>query len=96
MGREELFTRWWQTEDPEDEPITDASAAEDSVIEDLILRGQGVFKELTDTLVKLSAERTIKNEKLSNYNEAAIIALSYINDGLYSEAKKVLEKVVSL
>lgn len=90
----ELFKQFWGTDD--DAPITDASAANDSLVEDAILRFQAVSKEITDALVALSAARAEVDDLLRKLREAVTIAYSFSLDGRTEDVHKTLEKVVGL
>lgn len=89
----ELFQNYWQLVD-DDSPVTDASLAEDSFIEDAILKAQEEFKKLTDMLAALSSARTKESEELRKIKESVIIAYSYLREGNLISAKAELERFI--
>lgn len=90
-----LFKEFWRFGDS-DSPITDPSAAEDSLVEDAISRYHEVSKEITDMLAALSASRTEVDDLLRKLKEAVTLAYTFSLDGNVEEVRKTLEKVVGL
>lgn len=90
-----LYKGTWDVS-TDDEPTTDASDAEDSVVESAILENLESYKKVTDMLVALSVARFKDDELLRKLREAVTIAYSYILDNRTGDAKKELEKVVNL
>lgn len=91
--RWELFRRLWNVSDQEP-PITDPSTAEDSLVEDLIIRVQEIFKETTDKLAALSAMRTGNDDNVRNLHDSVILAYAAALSGDLEEVKKILKRVV--
>lgn len=90
----ELFKGLWNLSD-DDSLLTDASTANDSVVEDAILRFQTLVKEITDRLAYLSAQRASEVDELQLYKEAVILAYTAALNNDVSGVKKALEKLVS-
>jgi len=94
MGsRWELFKLFWRTED-DDSPVTDASLADDSIVEDAILQAQEQFKNITDILVSLSAARTLQDDLLRELRESVTLAYNSALSGDLAGVKNALEQVV--
>lgn len=93
--RWKLFNWMWQSED-DDAPITDASNAEDILVEDAVVRFQGVSKEVTDMLVELSAAKVGYDALLQKYREAVTMGYSSAQnndiEGVKSALGMVLDK----
>ncbi len=90
-----LFKQFWKTDD-EDAVITDASSANDYLVEDAIGRFQEISKEITDITVTLSAARAEVDDLFIKLREAVTLAYNAVLQNDVSGAKKHLEKVVGL
>ena len=89
----DLFKQYWGLND--DEPvITDASVADNALVEDLILRFQGVAKEITDKVAELSAGNSGGDDSLHELKEAVILAYNALLSNDTKQAKKILGKFI--
>lgn len=93
MAKIDLFKHYWGL-DETDPLITDASTADNSLVEDLILRFQGVAKELTDKVAELSAGDSGSDTSLHDLKDAVILAYNALLSNDTKEAKKILGKFI--
>lgn len=75
--------------------ITDPSEANDSLVEDAIVKFQEAAKEVTDKLAEVSAMHADSLELLVKYREAVSEAYVELLDGKADKAKETLAKVVN-
>lgn len=96
MSHWEIYEQMWRLSGDKDEPLTDASEANDFLVEHTVEQFQMISKELTDRTVALSAERQALQAHLQKYHDAVILAYSAAIAGQMDEVKRHLKRVVEL
>jgi len=90
----ETFKKVFGLEDSSE--ATDASSANNYVVEAAILKAQEDFKTLTDCLAETSAQNEERLEKLQKLREAVTVSYAALLDKDIDTAIKALRKVLSL
>lgn len=95
MGRWELFQHFWHLNDDDSSPVTDASTANDSMVEERITTFQKTSKEITDSLAALSAERIAAYNHLREIMDTVTLAYGAALGGDLERVRFHLEKVIN-